>query len=206
MKNSTFYIVTAILGFVAVISFIFSRPLDVEKNADIRISAFPQKIGEWSANDLPLDKRVYDLLETDNLIMRDYVNKAGDSIILYVIYSRGNRKVSHPPEICLQGDGAAVVDKSYLKISPAITVTKLILEKKNSQDMVLYWYKAGPVFTHEYLQQQFRTAIGSLFGKRPSVALIRVITRVNEKDQNSALKKLVQFSLQIEPLLQKYAP
>lgn len=205
MKNAFFYSVCGILAVCAFISFILYRAADPE-TADIKISAFPAVIGDWTGRDIPLEKHIYELLETDNLIMRDYTNSLGDTVNLYIIYSGGNRKVSHPPEICLQGDGAAVVDKTYLKISQAITATRLVLEKKDLQDIALYWYKAGPVFTHEYLHQQFKTAIDRLFGKKPSLALIRVITRVKDKDQEAASQKLAQFSLQIEPLLQKYAP
>jgi EpsI family protein len=206
MNNKTFIVVLIILIVVAVFSIISYLPSKFDDANPVRISNFPKVIGEWTSQDVPLDKRVYDLLETDNLIMRDYTNKKGDTINLYIIYSQSNRKVSHPPEICLQGDGAIVVEKSSVRISPAITAAKLILEKKDFQEAAFYWYKAGNTFTSEYLRQQLTTAVDRMFGKKTSVALIRVIAQIKNKDRDSAFSQITSFSRAIEPLLHKNAP
>jgi len=163
-------------------------------------------IGEWRGEDIPVDKHTYELLETDNVLMRDYMNTQGDVINLYIIYSRSNRKVSHPPEICLQGAGAVVVEKSIAQISPDLTATKLILEHKEFQDAAMYWYKAGDDFTNDYLRQQISVSAKRLLRRPVSVALIRVITRIKDQDRELAFIKLIAFSRQILPLLHQYAP
>jgi EpsI family protein len=206
MKDKKFVIVLVILVVTAFFSILSYLPVKFDNASLVRISAFPATIGEWHSQDVPLTRRVYELLETDNLIMRDYTNDKGEVVNLYVIYSQSNRKVSHPPEICLQGEGATVVEKAYVKISSGITATKLVLEKQDYQEAVFYWYKVGPVFTHELLKQQLTSAIDMMFGKRTSIALIRVITQIKDKDQKSAFSQIASFSRQIEPLLLKYAP
>jgi EpsI family protein len=206
MKNKTFLAVLIILIGAAFFSILSYRSTAFEAAGTARITEFPMRVGEWTAQDVRLDPRVYDLLETDNLIMRDYKNELGDVVNLYVIYSESNRKVSHPPEICLQGEGGTVVEKADVRISPGIMATQLILEKRDNQEAVLYWYKTGKSFTHEYFNQQVKASIDRIFGKRTSVALIRVITQIKEKNRDAACKQISAFSRQIEPLLQKYAP
>jgi EpsI family protein len=207
MNNKTFISVLIVLAVVAIFSIISYLPAKFDDSTLVRMSDFPQKIGEWTSyKDIEFDKRVYDLLETDNFIMRDYTNKKGDTINLYIIYSEKNRKVAHPPEICLQGDGAIVVDKSLSRISPAIRAVKLILEKKDFQEIAVYWYKTGKVFTHNYLLQQIADPIDRMLGKKTSVALIRVIAQIKNKDHGAAFNQITSFSRAIEPLLYKYAP
>lgn len=204
-KNKTFSAVVLILVISGIIgfSFYFSAPVD---SKDAPIKNFPLKIGDWKAEDIPLDERVYDLLETKNLILRDYQDPQGRKINFYVIYSRDNRKVSHPPEICLQGDGGTVVEKSPLKISPAINANKLVMEKKTTRELAVYWYKAGSHYTANYVDQQIRMSWDRLLGKKTSLALIRVIAVVENNNDQEAMSRIREFCALIEPLLAEYAP
>ncbi|MCX5707734.1 MAG: EpsI family protein [Candidatus Omnitrophica bacterium] len=192
-------VISGIIGF----SFYFSAPVE---SKDSPIKNFPLEVGNWKAQDIPLDERVYDLLETKNLIMRDYQDSRGRKINFYVIYSQDNRKVSHPPEICLQGDGAAVVEKTPLKISSAINANKLVMEKKHSRELAVYWYKAGSHYTANYVDQQIRMSWDRLLGKKTSLALIRVIALVENNNDQEALSRIREFCALIAPLLSKYAP
>ena len=60
------------------------------------VSKFPMQIGGWSGKDLTVEENAYAILETRNLILREYT-KGNDKVYLYIIYSQDNRKVSHPP-------------------------------------------------------------------------------------------------------------
>lgn len=204
-KNKSFSAVVLILVISGIIGFssYFSAPVDTK---DTPIKNFPLEVGNWKAQDIPLGQRIYDLLETKNLIMRDYQDPQGRKINLYVIYSRDNRKVSHPPEICLQGDGATVVEKTPLKISSSINANKLVMEMKAGREIAVYWYKAGSHYTANYVDQQFRMSWDRLLGKKTSLAMIRVIAVVENNNDQEALSRIREFSALIEPLLSKYAP
>ena len=170
------------------------------------MSDFPKAIGEWTSEDVPLDERTYELLETKNLIMRDYKDSKGGTVNLYIVYSQDNRKVTHPPEICLQGGGGTVVDKTPIQVTDSIKATKLLIEKAISQELVIYWYKSGNVNTNIFLMQQFKMAIEHLLGKKTSIAMIRVMTTIENNRQEEALSRLKSFCSLIEPLLNKYVP
>jgi len=206
MNTKTFLTLGLILIIVAVFSWVSYLPLKSEVTLKTNLADFPKVIDEWESQDIPLADRVYELLETKNLIMRDYKNKQGDKVNCYIIYSQDNRKVSHPPEICLQGEGATVIDKSAFQITNTIRATKLILEKEASRELVIYWYKAGQLNTNSYLKQQLKTVIDHMFRKRTSGALIRLSTELKDNNQDKALTLLQSFCKQIEPLIEKYAP
>ncbi len=170
------------------------------------MSDFPKTIGEWTSEDIPLSERDHELIETKNLIMRNYKNRGGDIVNLYIIYSQGNRNVSYPPEIRLQGQGETITNKSSVQITNSIEATKLIIEKDISRELVVYWYEAGKLNTNSYLKQQIKIVIDRMFGKKISVALIRLLTEIKNEKEDVALTKIKTFCALIEPLLEKYMP
>ena len=206
MNNKTFLFIALILIVVAVLSLISYLPIKSSPTAIINVTDFPKTIGEWVSQDIPLTERVYELLETKNLIMRNYINKQGEAVNCYIIYSQDNRKVAHPPEICLQGEGATVVEKTAIQVTDSIKATKLILEKSLSRELVIYWYKAGNLNTNDYIKQQLKIVINRMLHKSSSGALIRLATEIKGDKQNKALSLIQTFAMQIEPLIQKYAP
>lgn len=204
MNNKNFIIILIILILAGIMGFISNLPSRVTEIDDIKMSDFPKTFGEWDSEDIMFSERVYELLETKNLIMRNYKNKQGDMINLYIIYSQDNRKVSHPPEICLQGGGATVISKSLIQITDSIKAVKLIIENGNFLELVVYWYKAGKLHTNSYLRQQLKTVVDRMSGKKSSNALIRVLMQVKDNRQDEALSKIKLFCTEIEPLLKIY--
>jgi EpsI family protein len=206
MNNKTFFIVIVILVAVAVIGMISYLPTRFDITSKIKVSDFPMTIGEWQATDIPLSKRDYEILETTNLFVRDYKNSKGDSVYLYVIYSEDNRKVSHPPEVCLLGSGVNILDKSLIDVTDSINATKLTVEKGDTRQLVVYWFKAGKLYTDKYLKQQLKIVIDRMFGKRTAGAMIRVSTDVKNDSPDAALGLIREFCREIEPLLARYVP
>ena len=206
MNNKTFFIVIVILVAVSVVGLISYLPTRFDIASKIKVADFPKTIGDWQATDIPLEERDYEILETRNLFVRDYKNLNGDSIILYVVYSEDNRKVSHPPEVCYMGSGVTITDKTSVQISNSIKATKMVVEKADARQVVVYWFKAGKLYTDKYLKQQLKIVIERMFGKRTAGALIRVSTDIKDNNQDAALGLIRSFCGQIEPLLAKYVP
>jgi EpsI family protein len=169
------------------------------------MAAFPGVIGDWKSSDLPISERDYQILETRNLIMREYTNSKGDAVTLYIIYSENNRKVVHPPELCLTGGGQSIEDKNSVQIGN-IRAVKLLMQQGDSRQLVLYWFKAGNLNTDRYVKQQLKVVFDLLRGKKTSSALIRITTTVKDGDNQAALALLKGFVLEIESLLPKYVP
>lgn len=206
MNNKTFLIVVSILILASIIGLMSYLPGRFDSSSGPKMSVFPINIGQWQGKDIPLSEKDYEILETRNLIMREYKNPRGESIYLYIIYSEGNRKVAHPPEICLTGGGLNILDKASIQLTPSIRAVKMLMEKGDFRQVVVYWYKAGDAYTDQYLKQQLKIALGNTMGKKISGAMIRVSTNVKDNDDKSALSLIQSFVSQIEPLLPKYVP
>jgi len=206
MNNRNFIIVVVIFVMVAVIGLLSYLPTRFDKAAKVLMSNFPMTVGEWQATDIPLADRDYEILETKNLIMRDYKNTKGDSVYLYIVYSENNRKVTHPPELCLTGGGLTIVDKSSVQLTNNIRGVKLLMEKGDARELVVYWFRAGSLNTDSYVKQQLKVVFDLLRGKRTSCALIRLTTQIKDNNQEAAPELIKSFSAQIEPLLAKYVP
>lgn len=206
MNNKNFYIVLAILVIVSVVGLASYLPARFEAATEAKVSAFPKTIGQWQSTDIQLSKRDFEILETTNLIMREYKNPNGEIVYLYIIYSGDNRNVVHPPEICYSGGGGTIIEKSVFPLNNALKVNKFVIEENDSLQLVVYWFKSGDLQTYNYFKQQLKVVIDRTFRKKTSGALIRISTDIKDSNKNAALQLIKSFAAQTAPLVEKYAP
>ncbi|MFH1245357.1 MAG: exosortase C-terminal domain/associated protein EpsI [Candidatus Omnitrophota bacterium] len=200
MKNTLGFIIVIVM---LIVSALFSLNLFFQqRNAHdtLDVRQFPYAIGQWQGKDLPVSEKEYDILETRNLIVREYTNPQGEKISLFIIYSETNRCVFHPPEVCFIGSGVKIADKDRTEIPRAqgkICVNKMSAEKNDRKDLVLYCYKAGKLYTENFYLQQTVFALHQLLGKRISGASIRVAMEVKEEEATlPVLKAFLTQSVQ----------
>lgn len=177
----------------------------------VNVHLFPKVIEGWSAEELIISDEEKAILETDNVFVRRYTNKQGEEVFLFIVYSENNRKVSHPPEICYTGDGAAILnsvpDAFYSESkNELIRVNKLTVERGMVTQIFAYWFKVGDSFTPNYWKQQALIAVKSLFGKPASSALIRISSTVNHGNVDQASERINKFGRLILPYIHQYLP
>jgi len=202
-KNSIAYLILVALiagtAFLSISMFVGERT-DRDR---VDIHDFPLKLGAWEGSDLEITEKEQEILETKNLISRRYTNPEGENIYLFIIYSETNRSVFHPPEVCLLGSGANIVNNTSEKIDAEkldFLASKLILEKNGYKSIALSTYTAGRVYTSSYYRQQIHFALNQLLGKgRRGGAMIRVTTQVRgtEKAALGRLKQFMERSIEI---------
>jgi len=196
MKNNTvgFFVIIVLLSVTSIFSFnLLLRQRSSQDKLDIR--TFPYKIGQWEGRDLGITEREYEILETRNLILREYVNSSGEKLSLFIVYSETNRSVFHPPEVCLLGSGVKILDKKIEKIDFGkykFSANKLYTKKDNYRGIALYSYKAGNLYTDNFYLQQFYFAINQLFGRHKGGATVRVSMALKQDEQES-LKTIKTF-------------
>ncbi|MEK7850023.1 MAG: exosortase C-terminal domain/associated protein EpsI [Candidatus Omnitrophota bacterium] len=194
-SKKQFVIVLAIL--IAVLAISVPAFLIVPSaKEEVLVSKFPMQIGEWKGKDLPVEENAYEILETRNLILREYT-RGSSKVYLYIIYSQDNRKVSHPPEVCLEGSGITVVKTQKIPLELAgarqIVANKLTVEKAGINNIIVYWYKAGEYYFDNYLKQQMKVALASLQFKRTSGAMIRFSAEILPTAPNKAMEDIKVF-------------
>jgi len=199
-KNTISYIVIAIL---LVLTSVISLNLFMRQRSEhdvLDMQAFPYKIGGWTGTDLEVTEKEYDILETKNLITREYVDGSGEKIHLFIIYSETNRSVFHPPEVCLIGSGVTIADKQSEGINfgqKEFLTNKLYLEKGDARSIALYCYKSGKLYTENFYLQQMHFMLNQLLGKRSGGATIRISMSVYESEEKTlaTLKKFMKEAI-----------
>ena len=198
MRNNNqigFVIIIILLLATGAISLnLFFRERSAHDRLDI--NTFPHKMGEWAGTDETVTEKEYKILETRNLIVRDYKNLKGERINLFIVYSETNRSVFHPPEVCMMGGGIAIVDKKIEKIQEAgynFTANKMYTEKGDYRGIVLYTYKVRKLYTSNFYLQQLYLTISQVFGKNTPGATIRVSMPIvsGEEQATATLKKFL---------------
>jgi EpsI family protein len=195
MKNTIgFTVLVIILLAASVFSLgLFRREMVARDNLDV--NTFPMKVGDWQGRELPITEKEYDILETRNLISREYTNLSGGKLFLLVIYSETNRSVFHPPEVCMMGGGLAITDKqieSFDVGNKVFTTNKLFAEKGQFKEIILNCYKAGDIYTSNFYLQQTRLAFHQIFGQNVPGATLRVSMSVGS-DQAVTIATLKEF-------------
>ena len=199
------------LGILLIVTSLFSISFffrDFKQTDTVQIKEFPRTIGVWTSQEIPLTKEDLAILETDNAFVRMYKNPDGQEVLVYIVYSQTNHKVSHPPEICYTGNGIAILEKTSDSIpvnynNLTIKANRLLLRSGQLYQISYYWFKVGNTFTSDYWKQQTLLALNTLFGKREGSALIRISADIINNDQNTAIKEVKEFTNLITPLLFK---
>jgi len=175
----------------------------------VNIHIFPMQIGKWHAEEIPISKQDYAILETKNAFVRRYTDNKGNEVYLYIVYSQHNRKVSHPPELCYSGAGNLIIDKSIVTLpvgKKGVKAVRLFMERGHLQHIAYYWFKVGDSFTTSYWKQQALIALKTILGQSSSSALIRISTIIHGDRIKEAENTVKLFSREIAPLLKKYLP
>jgi EpsI family protein len=138
----------------------------------------PATLGSWTylydREPTPEEIRI---LETKAIITRTYGRGGDRTVDLSVTYAPDNRRVAHPPELCYKGGGWTVEDHAVLDVpleDGALAVNRLLLIRGGHRLVLLYWFKAGPVYTEGYWHMQWLNIWNQLLNRRSSSALLRV--------------------------------
>ena len=161
----------------------------------VDIHNFPLTVGEWKGRDLKIEEYEYKILETRNLISREYVNPSNEKLYLFIIYSETNRSVFHPPEVCMIGSGITIVDKQVDNVeigNRVFSTNKLYTEKGQFKELILNSYKAGHLYMSNFYLQQAYLALHQVFAKNVPGATVRVSMSLGS-DERATLATLKDF-------------
>jgi EpsI family protein len=194
------YYMIAVAMLVAMSAFALKVFYDQQEASDTRdIRSVPLTIGEWTGKEEPLANWEYNLLRTTNATAREYTDRRGRKISLFIVYSETNRMVFHPPEVCMIGNGATTIGRSVETVSETpkkITANKLVTDIKGLRQLTLYAYKAKDLYTHNFYLQQATFVVKQMLAGRVEGATIRVSMPLVE-DEATTVETLKEFMREI---------
>ena len=133
---------------------------------------------------MELDANTLTVLEDPNYLYRRYMGPGGQSIDYCLIFSKDNRKGTHPPDLCLAGSGEGIVGKNEVLIEGVagrdepLPCREIVVQTdpRRPKQYFLYTYKCGDRYTGSFWVQQFVIFANGLVARNASGALIRVST------------------------------
>jgi EpsI family protein len=181
------------------------------------LSELPSVIGDRTANDIPLDAEVLEILGKGDFLNRLYVPAPGSPakvpIGLFIGYFPTQRtgQSIHSPQNCLPGAGWTFLSKGVTEFTDSTgkqyRVGDYLITDGRATQEVLYWYQMhGRSIASDYAAKLYTLADSIRYG-RTDAALVRIITPVFQgEDRVEARNRAVQFAQQIAPLLPAYVP
>ena len=164
-----------------------SRPV----GESINIFDLPMQIGEWSAEDIKVEDKIKDILETESVLMRRYTNAQGDNVVLTIVYYNDNRVEFHLPERCSVGQGSDVIaskiDYAALNNGEQLPYKLLTVDNYSGSQLLAYFFQSEDYFTYDYIKLKFRMILNKLLGRPNSGTLIKCAVSSNYDQQKSKL-------------------
>jgi EpsI family protein len=220
MRSSRYWVIVVVL-FLAIA--VVHRRGDVDKvPQSIPLDQMPMLLDGRAGVDVPLDGYVLDVLGKGVFLNRTYISRkvAADArplvdapIGLFIAYFPTQRtgQAIHSPQNCLPGSGWTFDSQRVTTIKDengtTYRVGDYLISNGKDRDEVFYWYRShGRTIANDY-KAKWYTLTDSILYNRTDAALIRVVTplRVGE-DQDSARRRVAQFSEHLAPLLSAYIP
>jgi len=192
---------------VAPVALYFQFDVPTSTSSDV-FKAVPRQFGSWamvSERGPSEDERR--ILETDAIMTRTYSTGGAIQCDLSTVFARDNRRVAHPPEICYKGSGWTVerrtIEEFPVEGQPFRT-NRLLLLRGEVRLLVLYWYKAGPTSTENYLKMQWNIVKTHFTRRGSSSALIRVsAVSSSPNDDEKVVATLREFASLAIPAVNK---
>ncbi len=198
VKRSPNYALVFGLLIIAIVATNWMR----EKPASVlftpNFKAFPKTVGSWTGHDMIVDKEVRKVLNADKVLTRTYTeSEYGNSAGLLIVYRKyGRRDFIHRPEACYPAAGWKIVEREETKIpfnGKNIPAIKVIAEKDNAREIIVYWFSSGDRTVADYMKQQYMMALDRFQTRKYGWSFIRINCPVFDSD-NATMDTIRQFA------------
>lgn len=178
-------------------------------------SSFPLTLDRWEGRRGMIGQDYLNALKLTDYFVADYAQESNVPVNLYLAYYEEQKsgKAAHSPKSCIPGGGWQIKDFKQININGStvsgkpLSVNRLLIRKGEYSQLVYYWFQQrGRIITNEYLVKLY-LFWDSLTKSRSDGALVRLTTTLQQgEDPELADKRLNDFILKIQPLMDQYIP
>lgn len=147
-------------GLACAVAAVWNRPSTQETGVPVADALIPYTLADWQGEPIDISERVYEVLETRDVLAREYRQGDGVPVLVSVVGGLNNRNAFHPPELCYVGSAFRIVEKGKATVGPGPAgeptrhVGRMVVEQGSRRSLVFYFFVAGARSTESYLQQQ----------------------------------------------------
>jgi len=160
--------------------------------------------------DLEMPEEVLVILEWPEYLNRRHTAPGAAPLDFCVIFSRDNRKATHPPDLCLEGGRQDIIAKANVAVTGvegrgSVPCRELVVQSGAQQEYFIYTYRCGDKYTPSFWEQQLTIFANGLLNRNASGALIRVSTPVTRDVGDARERAMRLFSVAV-PYLDRALP
>ena len=151
------------------------------------LAQFPEQIGDWLGQEVPLDEAIVRATDTDTHLNRRYVRQNGAEVVSFYVACgvQARDLMPHRPEVCYTGNGWTLTDKQFMEL-PLEDGVKLpcnVMQFSRgglvtSRVMVLDYYLVDGEYCHDVSLLRSKAWRGA--GTIDYVAQVQIVTAVAE--------------------------
>ena len=158
----------------------------------------------FAGRDIELSPKVWEILRRCPYVNRTYTANGAADVIMFISYSQGSRRSSHPPDVCVEGGGNNIIARDQLTVTVGnggqnLPCGEMIVQNGADLEYYLYTYRCGSGYTANWYSQQCKILWNNLLDRRMTGGLIRLSTPVNGGDVDHARKTLSEFLRVLSP-------
>lgn len=174
-----------------------------------RLDRLPLAVDGFIGTDIAVEQSIKDILETPDVLMREYRSPDGMQIALAIVHYQQYRVYFHMPEGCMVGRGSFVVaddrEKMPASVSAApVEANRLVLKKRDGNEYVYYFFVTGNLVTPSYPQMRFHLMTEHLKHRRTGAALVRFSMRTHAQGSDRRLERFKEFIGKFSSILPEY--
>jgi EpsI family protein len=162
----------------------------------VRVGTQDVEIPDWTK----------EILQTSDILIRDYQAPTGRPMQLTIVYARSTRRSLHLPGGCLVGAGWELSEQKMMPVGMTFSAKGLLLLKGDYRQAVLYWFKTGDHFTGDFFVNTFHWAWSQVMSDSPTSAMIKLSTPVIGNDVEGAFAQMQDFAAKLTPVLIENVP
>ncbi|MCG2711696.1 MAG: EpsI family protein [Candidatus Omnitrophica bacterium] len=206
MKNNDKRYLTIVFLLVIVFCFILThKHLYNFAKINVDINKIPLTIGSWQGKGISLSDDIFKILETEDVLVREYSNNS-ERVSLSIVYYEDSKLGFHRPEACFVGQGSTVLQRGIERVDvggKSIETNKIIVGGNSGQKIILYFFQTGNFMTAGYPKFRWQLILNRLKAKKNGAAMIQISSPVIATPEKT-LANVKQFAEKIMPLLPKY--
>lgn len=214
MPNTRYFIATAIILILTAAAVLAVGRRGVPVVVKTNLENIPMQIGDYQGREDSFPQSVYDELQADLHVYRQYAAPDGRALSLYIGYygtAKGGR-TGHNPFACLPGAGWGIVESGKVKAYPSyapegVELNYVVAAKDGVKTVMLHWYQTGgdKVLATGF-QQNIDRFVSRVLYNRNDGAFVQVNVVVKKDDISVSKEMITDFGNVILEIMPKYWP
>ncbi len=162
---------------------------------------FPFELGEWQGKEQTSSDYLATYLGADDILIREYKNKEGEKVELYLAYFEYTKKdkTPHAPQLCWVGSGwsfKSLGDEMIIlndEKSPRVPLKKILAQKNGSKILMFYSYRINRRYVADLLEFRIINVLDSIVKRRNSAFTFQLSAKPGGESLDKKEKLLTDF-------------